>query len=97
MKAFFLDECPWDLDTYVISNHFDEIWMPTMHTSYQLLQARLVGMTYKEYLEFCRDSLGAKVIKKPNQKWAFIHFKDTPDVRKFIDVLNQKFDEGYKG
>lgn len=96
MKAFFLDSIPWDLNTYIISNHFDEIKMPMINTSYQLLQARLVGMTYKEYLNFCKYSLGAEVIKKPNQKWAFIHFKDTSDVRKFVDVLNQKFNEGYK-
>lgn len=97
MKAFFLDSIPWDEDTYIISNNFDQIVMPMIDTSYQLLQARLINMTYKEYLNFCKYSLGAEVIKRSNQKWAFVHFKDTPDVRRFIDVLNQKFDEGYKG
>lgn len=96
MKAFFLESCPWDLDTYVISNNFDQIVMPMINTSYQLLQARLVGMTYKEYLNFCKYSLGAEVIKRPNQRWAFIHFKDTSDTNKFIEILNNKFDEGYK-
>ena len=95
MKAFFIEECPWDLDTCVICNNFDKIEMPIISTSYQLLQARLVGMTYKEYLDFCKNSLGAKVMKQPNQKWAFIHFKNTADTRKFVDVLNQKFEEGY--
>lgn len=97
MKAFFLESCPWDLDTYVISNNFDQIVMPMINTSYQLLQARLVGMTYQEYLDFCKYSLGAKVIKRPNQRWAFIHFKDTSDTKKFVEILNNKFDEGYKG
>lgn len=95
MNAFFLDEIPWQPDRYIISNHFDEIETPMIHTSYQLLQARLVNMTYKEYMEFCRDSLGAEVMKQPNQRWAAIHFKDTPDVRKFVGILNTKFDEGY--
>lgn len=97
MKAFFLESCPWDLDTYVISNNFDQIVMPIINTSYQLLQARLVGMTYQEYLDFCKYSLGAEVIKRPNQRWAFIHFKDTSDTKKFVEILNNKFDEGYKG
>ena len=96
MKAFFLESCPWDLDTYVISNNFDQIVMPMINTSYQLLQARLVGMTYQKYLDFCKYSLGAEIIKRPNQRWAFIHFKDTPDTKKFVEILNNKFDEGYK-
>lgn len=39
---------------------------------------------------------GAKVVKKPNQKWASIYFKDTTEVKKFIEILNKKFEEGYK-
>lgn len=96
MNAFFLDQIPWSEDEYIISNHFDEIEMPMIKTSYQLLQARLVDMTYKEYIDFCRDSLGAKVMKKPNQKWTSIYFEDTAKVRKFIEILNKKFEEGYK-
>lgn len=95
MRAFFLDECPWELDTYIISNNFDQIEMPMIHTSYQLLQARLVNMTYKEYLDFCKYSLGAKVMKQPKQKWASVYFKKTSDVEKFIKILNDKFDQGY--
>lgn len=94
MKVFFLESCPWDLDTYVISNNFDKLDMPMINTSYQLLQARLVGMTYKEYLDFCKYSLGAEVIKRPNQRWAFVHFKDTADVNRFIEVLNHNFNKG---
>ena len=96
MNAFFLDQVPWSEDEYIISNHFDEIKMPMIKTSYQLLQARLVDMTYKEYIDFCRDSLGAKVMKKPNQKWASIYFKDVAEVRKFIEILNKNFEKGYK-
>lgn len=95
MNAFFLDQLPWSEDEYIISNHFDEIEMPMIKTSYQLLKARLVGMTYKEYLEFCRDSLGARVIINHNHKWSSVYFKDTPNVRKFVGILNTKFDEGY--
>lgn len=96
MNAFFLDQVPWSDDEYIISNRFDEIEMPMIQTSYQLLQARLVGMTYMEFLEFCRDSLGAKVTRRPNQRWGSIYFKDTAEVRKFVEVLNKKFEEGYK-
>lgn len=95
MKAFFLDQVPWDLNSYIISNNFDQIPMPTIYTSYQLLQARLVGMTYAEFLEFCRDYLGAQVIKRINMRYASVYFKNTPEVRKFVDILNQKFEDGY--
>lgn len=95
MKAFFLDEVPWQAEGYIISNNFNEIEMPMINTSYQLLQARLVGMTYSQYLDFCRECLGAQVVRHKRAKYASVYFKDTPDVKKFIDILNQNFNRGY--
>ena len=95
MKAFYLDELPWHQGYCLICNHFDEIKMPPMHTSYHFLEAALIGMTYEEYLVFCKESLGAKISRKNGARYASIHFPITEDVKRFVELLNEKFKKGY--
>ena len=95
MKAFYVDPIPWHEGYAIISNHFDEIKMPRLQTSYQYLQSFLVGMDYEEYLEFCRECLGAKISRKDGAKYASVHFPITEDLKHFVEVLNDKFEKGY--
>ena len=95
MNAFFLDKKPGNDDLYIISNHFDEIEMPMIQTSYQYLAAALIGKDYESYLDFCKNSLGAQVVRKSGAKYASVYFKDTDNVRKFIAILNQNFERSY--
>ena len=95
MKPFYLDDLPWHSGYAIISNHFDQFSMPTMHTSYNYLIAALVGMDYEEYLVFCKENLGAKVTRKNGAKYASIHFPITEDVKRFVEVLNDNFKKGY--
>ena len=95
IKAFYLDELPWHEGYGIITNNFDTIEMPVLHTSYQYLQALLVDMGYEEYLDFCRDCLGAKIYRKSGAKYASVHFPITQDVNRFVELLNEKFEKGY--
>lgn len=95
MNAFYLDDLPWHQGYAIISNHFDEIAMPQLHTSYQYLQAALVGMTYEEFLVFCKECLGAKISRKNGARYASVHFPITEEVKRFVDLLNNKFEKGY--
>lgn len=96
MVAFYLDELPWHKGYGIISNNFDKIKMPQMHTSYRYLEAALVGMTYEEYLIFCRENLGGKIFRKNGARYASIHLPITEDVKHFVELLNNKFEKGYK-
>lgn len=91
MRAIYIDELPWHDGYGVIQNHFDEIEMPQIESSYHYLYACLLGMNYEEYLTFCRESLGAKISRKNGAKYAAIHFPITGDFRRFVDLLNKKF------
>lgn len=95
MKAFYLDKLPWHEGYGVITNNFDKIPMPQLHTSYQYLQAMLTGMKYEEYLIFCAECLGAKIYRKSGAKYAAIHFPITREVDRFISFLNEQFEKGY--
>ena len=57
MKAFRLDATPWHEGYGIITNNFNKMGMPQIHTSYQYLQAMLAGMKYEEYLIFCEECL----------------------------------------
>lgn len=96
MKVFYLDDLPWHQGYGLICNHFDEIKMPPLHTSYQFLEAALVGMTYEEFLIFSAECLGAKVSRKNGERYASIHFPITEDVKRFVEVLNNNFKKGYE-
>ena len=95
MKAFYLDAISWHKGYGIITNNFDKINMPKLHTSYQLLQAILVGMDYEEYLTFCEECLGAKISRKNGARYASVHFPITEDVNHFVELLNRKFEKGY--
>lgn len=96
MNAFYLEELSWDKGYGIITNNFDQIEMPQLHTSYGYLKAYLVGMSYEDYLVFCKDYLGAKVSRKKGARYASVHFPITDDVKKFVAILNDKFEKGYK-
>lgn len=95
MKAFYLDPLPWVEGYSNLQNNFDTIKMPQLKTSYHFLAARLLNMTYEEYLVFCRECLGAKVYRKSGAKYATIYFPETTDTKRFINLLNKKFEKGY--
>lgn len=96
MKAFRLDVTPWHEGYGIITNNFNKMGMPLIHTSYQYLQAMLAGMKYEEYLIFCEECLGAKIYRKNGAKYASIHFPITGEVNRFVDFLNEQFNKGYK-
>jgi hypothetical protein len=61
---FYLDESPYQPGKYTVRIDFD--LMPEMTTSgsYNILFARLMNLSYAQYLRFCRDALGATIVGK---------------------------------
>lgn len=66
-KYFYLSESPGRPGRYTIRINFDN--MPPMHTkgSYNLLMARLLGLSYCDFLRYCRDECGATIVGRTNQ------------------------------
>ena len=96
IDAYYLYEKPDMPGRYIINNNFDVIRFPKGGASLRLLEARLIGMTYTEYLTFCEECLGAIINKPKGHKYAGIYFEKIPVVEKFIELLNRKFWESYE-
>lgn len=96
INPYRLDERPGMNGWYIIVGDFTGLEMPKITTSYRKLEARLIGLTYEEYLIFCKESLGAIIKRGKNANYASIYFPNTEIVRIFIELLNRKFRESYE-
>ena len=88
-RYFYLEESPYHPGKYGIYIDFDNL--PPMKTtgSYNLLPARLLGLSYAEYLRFCRDELGAEITGKKNM-YPVAYFSDEKTAAGLIGTLNSR-------
>lgn len=89
-KYFYLEESPY-METYSViaiahSLFPFEGWGDG---SYNLMPARLLGLSYAQYLRFCRDVLGAKVVGK-GKLYPIAYFRNSPEVQQFLKLLNER-------
>ena len=88
-KYFYLEESSSHPGKYKISMNFD--MLPGIRTtgSYNLLPARLLGLSYAEYLRYCRDIYKAEIIGK-NNMYPVAYFKDNTATGELIKMLNSR-------
>ena len=55
--------------------------------SCNIIAARLMGLTYAQYLRFCRDLIGGELHGKKSM-YPTVYFSRTPTVMKFVRLLN---------
>lgn len=89
---FFLEESPYQSGKWTIRINFDNL--PPMRTegSFNLLPARLLSLSYAEYLRYCRDVYGAEIIGK-NNMYPVAYFKDNIIARELIKMLNDRMSQ----
>ena len=90
-KYFYLEESPYQPGKYKVSMNFDEF--PGIRTigSYNLLPARLLGLSYAEYLRYCRDIYKAEIIGK-NNMYPVAYFKDNVAAGDLVRTLNSRME-----
>lgn len=91
MKYFYFEESPY-MDTWdILAVKHEEFpfVMANIHSSFNVLPARLLGLSYAEYLRFCRDTLGAKIMGR-NNKYPIAYFRSTPETQQFLKLLNKR-------
>lgn len=88
-KYFYLEESPCHPGKYKVAMNFDTL--PGIRTigSYNLLPARLLCLSYAEYLRFCRDELGAEIIGKKCM-YPVAYFLNESLAAGLIDNLNTR-------
>lgn len=86
-KYFFLDESPSYPGKYLLRLDCEKFYCKVTLGSYNIMPARLLGLTYASYLRFCRDVLGAEIIGK-GHLYPLPYFKNDAISRQFVKYLN---------
>ena len=90
-RYFYLDAVPSGND-FMLRVDVDSFPFPNgISGSYNVLPARLMGLSWTDYLRFCRDILGAELRGK-NTIYVVPYFKHTPEVRQFCKLLNKRME-----
>ena len=85
---FFLDDSPLYKSKYVIRFDVDKEYFPNgTKGSYNVFMARLLNLSYAEFLRYCRDQLHAEIIGKGN-RYVIPYFDNTPEVQLLVKLLN---------
>ena len=88
MSYFYIDESPSYTGKYLIRLNFTKL--PAMYTkgSYNILIARMLGLTYAEFLRYCRDVYGAEIVGKGSY-YPVPYFSKNSNVNSLIKLLNE--------
>lgn len=89
VEYFTLEESAMRPGKYTLTINFDKL--PDMRTngSYNLLFARLMNLSYAQYLRFCRDIVGAELVGKKSL-YPIACFSKTVTTNVFVRLLNSR-------
>lgn len=91
-KYFYLDESPFYKNKYVISMNHDLFLFPTGTTgSFNVFIARVLNLSYADFLRYCRDRLGAELIGK-NRRYVVPYFENNQSTSALIKLLNTRME-----
>lgn len=89
VKVFYRDESASYPGKYTIRADLDKFYLSCTEGSYNVIGARLMGLTYAQYLRMCRDVYGAEIIGKGN-KYPVAYFKLSNELNALIEQLNTR-------
>lgn len=74
---------------YIIRPNHDNFHLGFTQGSYNLICARLMGLSYADYLRMCRDYYGAEIIGK-GSKYPVAYFTRSDKMDSLIEQLNAR-------
>ena len=89
VKCFVKDESASHPGKWIIRPAFDNFYLQSTSGSFNVICARLMGLTYPQYLRMCRDCFGAEIIGK-NSMYPVAYFKRSKELDILIDNLNAR-------
>lgn len=91
-KYFYLQSSSVYQDKYMIYFDYPSDYFPNgTNGSYDVFIARLLNLTYPDYLRFARDRLGAELIGK-NKCYITVLFNNNQTSQLFINILNKRLE-----
>ena len=89
IKVFSREESVSYPGKYIIRVDLDKFHLEYTEGSYNVICARLMGLTYTQYLRMCRDCFGAEIIGKGSM-YPVAYFKLSEKLKDLIDGLNAR-------
>ena len=91
-KYFYLDESPIYKNKYIIRLNHDKFLFPTGTSgSYNVFIARVLNLSYADYLRYSRDRLGAELIGKQS-RYVMAYYDKNQATEAFIKLLNKRME-----
>lgn len=90
IEYFVLEESPYRPGKYTIRLDFDKFPSQLSTSgSFNLLPARLLNLSYAQYLRFCRDIVGGEIAGK-NKIYPVAYFNKSMTTNAFVRLLNSR-------
>lgn len=89
IKCFERGEAAAYPGKYVIRPIHENFHLDSTEGSFNVICARLMGLTYPEYLRMCRDCFGAEIIGKGSM-YPVAYFKLSQELQDLINNLNAR-------
>ena len=89
IKCFTREEAISHPGKYIIRPVHDNFHLDYTEGSFNVICARLMGLSYADYLRMCRECFGAEIIGKGSM-FPIAIFKFSKDLNDLIDNLNAR-------
>ena len=89
VKCFEREESANYPGKYIIRPIHDNFHLDYTEGSFNIICARLMGLSYADYLRMCRDCFGAEIIGKGSM-YPVAYFKFSKQLNDLIDGLNAR-------
>ena len=89
VKCFEREESASYPGKYIIRPIHDNFHLDCTEGSFNIICARLMGLSYADYLRMCRDCFGAEIIGK-GSNYPVAYFKLSEQLKDLIDGLNAR-------
>ena len=89
VKCFEREESASYPGKYIIRPIHDNFHLDSTEGSFNLICARLMGLSYAQYLRMCRDCFGAEIIGK-GSLYPVAYFKFSEKLKDLVDGLNAR-------
>lgn len=87
VKCFERAESASQPGKYIIRPIHENFHLDYTEGSFNIIGARLMGLTYANYLRMCRDEFGAEIIGK-GTAYPVAYFELSDKLMKLIEILN---------
>ena len=91
-KYFYLEESPLYNNQYIIRLNHDKFLFPTGTSgSYNVFIARVLNLSYADYLRYSRDRLGAELVGKQS-RYVVAYYDKNQTTEAFVKLLNKRME-----